>query len=47
MTILSFMLTGEQQNIYLALRGSCIESIFSARYIKDSILHIKYNESSI
>lgn len=46
-TIVSLILTGAQQKIYLALSGSCMESIFSAKYLNDSILHMKYNESSI
>lgn len=41
-----FLLIGAQQKTYLALNGKGTCCIISARNLKSSILHIKYNESS-
>jgi len=42
----NFLFIGAQQKTYLALRGNGTCWIISARNLKSSILHIKYNESS-
>jgi len=42
----SFLLMGAQQKTYLALSGNGTCCIISARNLKSSILHMKYNESS-
>jgi len=42
----NFLLIGAQQKTYLALSGNGTCCIISARNLKSSILHIKYNESS-
>lgn len=42
----NFLLIGAQQKTYLALNGNGTCCIISARNLKSSILHIKYNESS-
>lgn len=41
-----FLLIGAQQKTYLALNGNGTCCIISARNLKSSMLHIKYNESS-
>lgn len=41
-----FLLIGEQQNTYLALKGKGTCCIISAKNLKSSMLHIKYKESS-
>lgn len=41
-----FLFMGAQQKTYLALSGNGTCCIISARNLKSSILHIKYNESS-
>jgi len=41
-----FLLMGAQQKTYLALSGNGTCCIISARNLKSSILHMKYNESS-